>query len=411
VKIVVVCPHFEPDVAPTGEVATRIVEELGRRDHELDVYTSLPWYRGHRIEPGYEGRLVRREDTPWGRITRIHPFPTSDKRNIVRRGAAFVAFSALVAGLGARGGRADAVLAQSPPLTLGLAGYTIARRRKCPFIFNVQDVFPDVAVELGILKNSKLIAAASRLERMTYRLADVITVLSEGMRDNVMEKVVDAAKVRVVPNFVDIDAIKPAPRDNAYRQEFGLTDKFVVMYSGNVGFSMPLEIMIDAAAALSYDERIAFVIHGAGVARPELEKRARGLSNVRFVDMQPVERVPEIYAAADVHVVALKRGLARSSVPSKTYKILAAGRPLLASVDEGSEVARIVEEHEAGVAVPPEDAEAFTKAVARLADASEDARRMGSSGRKWVEQWASPEAVAGSYEELFEELGAHHGGR
>jgi colanic acid biosynthesis glycosyl transferase WcaI len=404
VKIVLVCPHFEPDVAPTGEVVTRITEELGRRGHEIDVYTSLPWYRNHRIEAGFEGRLIRREDTPWGCITRIHPFPTADKRRILRRGAAFVAFSALVAALGARGGPADAVLAQSPPLTLGLAGYLSSRARKSPFVFNVQDVFPDVAVELGLLKNSKLIAAAARLERVTYGLADVVTVLSEGMRDNIREKISDPNKVRVVPNFVDIEAMRPGPRNNSYRREFALTEKFVVMYSGNLGLSMPLEIMIDAAAALSYDDRIAFVINGAGVARNDLEKRARGLNNVRFVDMQPMERVPEVFAAADVHVVALKRGLARSSVPSKTYKILAAGRPLLASVDEGSEVARIVQEEGAGLAVPPEDAEAFTKAVVRLADGADEARRMGAAGRAWVEKWASPSAVADAYEKIFEEL-------
>ncbi len=162
--------------------------------------------------------------------------------------------------------------------------------------------------------------------------------------------------------------------------------------------------MLDAAGALSYEEDLVFVINGDGAARDELERKARDLSNVRFVDMQPLERVAEVYSAADVHVVPLKKGLARSSVPSKTYSILAAARPLIASVDEGSEVARIVERAGAGVAVPPEDSEAFTKVLRKLLDAPNELTRMGAAGRRFVETWASPAAVASAYETLFEEL-------
>ncbi|MGH2731244.1 MAG: glycosyltransferase, partial [Actinomycetota bacterium] len=126
--------------------------------------------------------------------------------------------------------------------------------------------------------------------------------------------------------------------------------------------------------------------------------------NVHFVDLQPPERLPEVLAAADVHVVPLRRGLARSSVPSKTYSVLAAGRPLIASVDEGSEVARIVERSGAGIAVPPEDPESLTKAIKALLDAPEEAARMGAAGRTFIEGWASPSAVAEAYESLFESL-------
>jgi colanic acid biosynthesis glycosyl transferase WcaI len=120
--------------------------------------------------------------------------------------------------------------------------------------------------------------------------------------------------------------------------------------------------------------------------------------------MQPKERLPEVLAAADVHLVPLKRGLARSSVPSKSYSILAAGRPLVASVDAGTEVARVVTDAGAGIAVPPEDGEALTKAIAALAAAPDDAARMGEAGRRFVEGWLSPAAVAESYEGLFDEL-------
>ncbi len=403
-KLVVITPHFAPDVAPTGTVMTRIVHELVGRGHRIDVITSLPWYRDHAVEPGYRGKLVRHEDAPWGRITRMHPFPAPDKRALLHRAAAFGAFSLMGAALGARGPDVDGVLAVSPPLTLGLTGWAAARARRAAFVFNIQDVFPDVAVELGVLEEGPLLSAVRRLERFCYERADAVTVLSEDLQDNVRAKTSRADKVRVVPNFVDLVAVSPGERDNSYRREFELQGKTVVMYAGNVGLSQSLDTVVEAAAALAHEEDLVFVINGHGARRAELERQARGLTNVRFVDMQPFQRLGEVLSAADIHLVPLKKGLAHSSVPSKTYSILAAGRPLIASVDRGTEIARLVERSESGVTVPPEDPEALTKAIRRLLDAPEQRARMGESGRRFVEGWASPEAVAKAYEDLFEEL-------
>jgi len=410
-NLLVLCPHFAPDVAPTGEVMTQITEQLAQRGHRLHVVTSLPWYQHHAIEPGWTGQVVRHEDTDWGRITRVHPFPT-DKGNIPARALAFGGFTALtgLAGLVSRG-RPQAVLAMSPPLTLGAAGWAVARRHRVPFVFNIQDVFPDVAVEVGAISNPRVIAAASWLERETYLRADAVTVLSDDLADNVAAKIAGRRgaagrreKVRVIPNFIDTEWIRPGERENEYRREHGLQGKTVVMYAGNVGFSQSLDLVIAAATHLAHDPQVVFVINGGGSARPTLERAAAGLPNVRFVDMAPKSRLPEVVAAADLHVVPLRAGLARSSVPSKLYTILAAGRPVVASVDAGTEVARTVERAGAGVAVPPDDPEAFTKAIERLIQSPAEALAMGESGRRFVEGWASPAAVAASYEALFDEL-------
>jgi len=408
VNLLVLCPHFAPDVAPTGEVMTRITTELAARGHRLHVVTALPWYQHHRIEPGWTGRLARTQTVDWGRITRVHPFPT-DKRNIPARALAFGGFTALTGLVSVLSRpRPDAVLAMSPPLTLGLAGWLAARARRVPFVFNIQDVFPDVAIELGVITNPSVIRVASWLERFTYLRSDAVTVLSEDLRDNVASKLGRhrPERVRVIPNFVDTEHIRPASRDNSYREQFGLTGKTVVMYAGNVGFSQSLDLVLDAAAALAHEPDLVFVINGGGAARPELERRAAGAPNVRFVDMQPKDRLPEVLAAADIHVVPLRRGLARSSVPSKMYSILASGRPIVASVDAGTEVASVVERAGAGLAVPPDDAEALTKAIARLVADPDEARRMGAAGRASVERWASPAAIAEQYEALFDELRA-----
>jgi colanic acid biosynthesis glycosyl transferase WcaI len=173
-----------------------------------------------------------------------------------------------------------------------------------------------------------------------------------------------------------------------------------------VGFSQSLDLVLAAARALVDRPDVAFVINGGGSARESLIEAASGLPNVTFVDYQPKERLPEVLAAADIHVVPLRRGLARSSVPSKTYSILAAGRPVVASVDEGTEVARVVERAGAGLAVPPDDPGAFTAAVTKLLDAPDQAREMGQAARAFVERWVSPAAVAERYEALFDELRA-----
>jgi colanic acid biosynthesis glycosyl transferase WcaI len=413
--LTVICPHFTPDVAPTGEVMTSIAGELVRRGHRLHVVTSLPWYERHAVEPGWEGQLVRTELAEWGRVSRIHPFPT-DKRNIPARAVAFGGFTGLATAVAMTGTRPDAVLAMSPPLTLGLAGWVVSGFHRVPLVFNIQDIFPDVAVELGLVKGRRLIALLQWLERFAYRRSDAVTVLSDDLAGNVRAKITrglrgraaarQAAKVHVIPNFVDTDWIRPGPKENHYRAVHGLQGRRVVMYAGNVGFSQSLDLLLDAAAAMVDEPDVVFVINGGGAARPDLERRAHGMPNVRFIDMQPKERLPEVLAAADVHVVPLKKGLAFASVPSKLYSILAAGRPIVASVDPGTEVARTLERAGAGLAVPPGDAEAFTKAIRRLLDAPDEAEAMGAAGRRFVESWASPAAVAEAYERLFFDLRA-----
>lgn len=403
-KIVVLGPHFAPDTAPTGTVLTRIVEELAAHGHELHVVTSLPWYRAHRIEPAWTGRLVRTEQVEWGTITRIHPFPGDDKSNLVRRALGFVAFSILAGVAALRAGgwfrRTDAVFAMSPPLTLGLTGWLVARLRRGRLLFNIQDVFPDAAVRTGAITNRRVIAVASWLERVSYRRADAVTVLSDDLRDNVAGKVDEptARRVHVIPNFVDTDRIAPADRMTAYRADLGFDDRPIVLYAGNVGFSQSLDLIVAAARACP---DLGFVVNGDGAARAELESQASDVPNLRFVGYQPIERLPEVLATGDVHVVPLRAGLGDVSVPSKTYSSLAAGRPVVASIDPGTEIPRLLDEAGAGVSVPPDDPDAFVAELRRLADDPATRERLGASGRRWVVEHASPSAIGAAYNELM----------
>jgi colanic acid biosynthesis glycosyl transferase WcaI len=408
-RVVVLGPHFEPDTAPTGRVLTRLVHELAGRGHELHVVAALPWYRSHAIEPGWAGRLLRRETTPWGTIRRIHPFPGGDKRDLARRAAGFAAFSVLAgwAGLAAGGWlrRADAVIAMSPPLTMGLTGRLVAWSHRAPLVFNIQDVFPDAAVETGAITNRHVIRAASWLERMSYRRADAVTVLSDDLRVNVVAKLPTrrASTVHTIPNFVDTTRIVPSDRMTAYRAELGIGAEPVLLYAGNIGYSQSVELLLDAARRLPH---ITVLVNGEGVARAALEERAVGLTNVRFASYVPEDRLGELLATGDVHAVPLRRGLAAVSVPSKTYSILAAGRPVVAAIDGGTEIPRLLAASGGGVSVAPDDPDAFVAAVAGLVDDLPAAAAMGRRGRAWVVAAASPAAVAGAYERLLRTLRA-----
>jgi len=406
--IVVLVPHFAPDTAPTGEVITRIVDEFIAAGQRIHIVTALPWYRTHAIEEGWTGRLVRRERTAWGSIIRVHPFPGKSKSNLLRRAIGFAGFSAIagVCTLFAGGihRRPAAIISMSPPLTLGLTGWLAARLRFTTAIFNIQDVFPDAAIETGAIASKRIISAARWLERISYHRSDAVVVLSDDLRDNVVAKVSPrhVSKIKVIPNFVDADRIVPMDRMTPYRQELNIGDELVVMYAGNVGYSQSLTMLLHAARHMP---NVTFVINGDGAARADLEAQAAGLSNIRFAGYQPRERVGEVLASGDIHVVPLRTGLGAVSVPSKTYSILAAARPVVAAIDPGTEVTRILDQSGAGVSVAPDNEEVFTVALQNMVTNIEDAREQGRKGRQWVETHVSPAAVAHSYLALIADIG------
>jgi len=405
-RFIVVCPHFAPDIAPTGRVITQLVDEWAALGHEIHVVTALPWYRNHQVEPGWRGRLVRRERTAWGSVTRVHPFPAKSKANLLARAFAFLLFSkiagicALVAGRpNNRRTPIDAVIAMSPPLTLGVVGWLAAVGRRSRLIFNVQDVFPDAVVKTGAVKNSLLIALAAWLERFTYRRASAITVLSSDLQRNVRDKLPPglADRVHVIENFVDTQRVAPLDRNTPYRRELDLGDEVVVMYAGNVGFSQSLDTLIAAARRLP---QLSFVINGAGAALTHVKHLARDLANVRFGDYQPETRLAEVLATADIHVVPLRAGLAEVSVPSKTYSILAAGRCVVAAVDFGTQIERLITQANAGVSVQPDDVDALTAALADLANDAARRTMFGYNGRAFIERHPSARHAAESYVRL-----------
>ncbi len=384
---------------------TKLVYALADRGHTVDVVTSLPWYRLHDVEPEWRGKPWQRSTTAAGDIIRVWPFPT-DKSNVPARAAAFAGFTALATTAALTLGKPDVVLAMSPPIFLGNAAAAVARRWKVPFVFNVQDIFPDVAVDLGALSNPRVIEGAKKLERSLYRQAAAVTVLSEDQAANVRAKIHpdEIDKVRIIANFVDLERVRVTEVENSWRAERGLQGKTVVMYAGNVGMSQSFDLIEHAAAALADRPDVHFVINGEGAGRPVVDEWVSRHANVSSFDFVGREGVSELLGAADLHLILLKTGLSRSSTPSKLYGIMAAGRPILASIDVGSEVDIIVAAADCGRTVPPDDPDAFLTALKALLAEPMEMESMGTRARQHVEELLTPQTQAAAYEQLFNEM-------
>ena len=406
-RLLVITPHFEPDTAPTGIIVASLVEQWVKQGHQIEVVTSLPWYEKHEIATQWKGRLFRRDEKESVTVTRLHPFP-QDKSKLLQRLVSFLAFSflAVIASLSIKG-PFDAVIVVSPPLTLGNVGKIAAIRHRCKLILNLQDIFPDVAVALGMVKSRSSIKLLEKYEKFTYSGSDAITVLSEDLEKNVNKKIdrmKPPPKIAVVPNFLISSSIKPQSRLTNYRREHELGEKFVVMYAGNLGNSQSFELITNAAKKHEEREDVVYVINGSGVMSDRLNEQANELKNLKVIEHQPIERLSEILATADIHLVPLRTGLGDMSVPSKIYSVFAAGRPVIASVDPGTEIERIVVESEGGISVAPDDFDSFIFELEGLIENSELRAEMGIKARLWLEKWYSSQTIADSYLDLIRQL-------
>jgi len=239
------------------------------------------------------------------------------------------------------------------------------------------------------------------MERFVYKRAFAVTTIAPGMWRAISTRVNDASKVRLIPNFVDTREIGPRPKDNPFAREFDLTDRFTVVYAGNMGPAQGLETLLGAADLTRNERTILFVFVGDGTARDDLSRTAaeKNLTNVRFIPLQPYERVPDIYGASDLCVVPLASGLSSEAVPSKVYRIMAAERRVLALADVDSDLASVVRESGAGLVVRAGDAEALAATV--IAAALSGDPDAGRKGRRYVMEHADRGKITSKYSALL----------
>lgn len=402
---------FAPDGVSTSVLMTELAHELRGLGHEITVLTTTPHYN---VEP--EARARQPLHKKWGSllyesdcdgIPVYHAaIPTKGSR-VGARLLDYARFHAISTAAGLTvAGDYDVIFAPSPPLTIGLSAWLLRLLKRAPFIYNVQEIYPDVAVSLGVLRNPRAIGALERLERFVYGRAYTITTISERFRRRLLQKNVPPGKLRVIPNFVDTEFIQPGPRHNDFSTSHRLDDKFVVLYAGNIGLTQGFETILDAAQQLADLPDLHFLFVGDGTRRDWLaEQLAReSYSNVTLLPYQPRSVVPQIYATADLCLVPLKKGTAQETFPSKIYTIMAAARPVVAATDPESELADLVQTADCGWAVPPDDAAALSDVLRRAYEERSLLARKAHLGHAHVVANYSRQAVAQRYDELIREL-------
>jgi colanic acid biosynthesis glycosyl transferase WcaI len=406
-RILLLIIQFPPDVNSTGLLMAQVAEGLREHGHEVTVITAFPHYEKFEVWPEYRGRLARRDTHNGVDVLRLWVYASGAKQRMIHRLLSYLSFNALAAIAGLLSRKPfDVVLCPNGSFFTGIAGSVVAWPRGIPVVYNVQDLYPDVPVRAGQLRNRRAIAALEKIERFMYGAAAHVTVIAPAFRENLLGKGVPAEKVSVIPNFVDTEFIRPLPKDNDFSRRHGLAHKFVISHAGNLGYVYDLETLLDAAALLRDERDIEFLIVGDGVAKGGLERKARalGLPNVRFLPFQPREQLPWLRATSDVQVSLYRRGAASDSLPSKIYEIMASGRPLLASAERDSDVWRLVGETQCGVCVEPESAAQLAEAILALYGDPERREAMALRGRRHAEESYSRQVVVERYHDLFRRL-------
>lgn len=415
-RILFLTMYYKPDNAATGILMAELAEELAEQGHDVRVVTSMPHYSTNAIWPEYRGKAWMRERQGKILVQRVWSYVPVNKDKLLPRFFSYLSFTVFSSLIGSLATRPDVIItpSPSPPLTNGASAYFLGKLRRVPFISNIQDIYPDVAIRMGVMKNPVVIAAYKKLERFVYAKSGAVTVISESFRRNLMAKGVPESKLTVVPNFIDANFVSPLPRRNDFSAEHGLDDRFVALFAGNVGMSQGLETVLEAAALLREKRDILFLIVGNGASKVSLQAQAKrmNLDNVRFLPYQPYDKVPELYSASDVGLIPLRRGFTNDSVPSKMFTVMGVARALVACVDSQSETARVIADARCGICVEPEDAQALADAVAQLYADQAEAAHMGERGRAYVEKHFTRQTVAHQYEQVFAQvMSAHRGSK
>ncbi|MDX2097747.1 MAG: glycosyltransferase family 4 protein [Leptolyngbyaceae cyanobacterium bins.59] len=406
-RILIYSYNYHPEPIGIAPLMTELAEGLVKRGHEVRVVTGMPNYPQRQIYEGYRGKFYLKEERNGVSIQRsyvwVRPKPGLLDRLLLE--ASFIFTSIFPA---FKGWRPDVVLLTAPPLPASLPAALLGWVHSCPIVLNLQDILPDAAIHVGLLRNKVIIRAFEILEKIAYRTATKISVITDGFTENLTQKKVPAEKIVCIPNWVDVNFVRPMPKENAFRAEHKLEGKFVVMYSGNIALTQGLETVVRAAAYLSHILEIVFVIVGEAEALENLRAYCERFKadNVLLLPFAPREKLPEMLAAADVGLIVQKSNVISFNMPSKTQILLASGRPIVASVPENGTAARAVLQSGGGIVVKPEEDRALAYAVLDLYANPTKADMLGEKGRLYAEENYSFEKAISQYETLFNTLTA-----
>ena len=373
-------------VDPTHAGGTRHFELMSfwaRHGHKTTMITgTVDYLTGRRIE-GTRGWVTEQwlDDI---RVLRAYTLPTLHT-SFNHRVLAFCSFmiSAIFAGL--RSGPVDVVIGTSPPIFQLVSAWLIAVFKRKPFVLEIRDLWPEFAIEIGVLKNPLLIWLSRSLESFMYARANHIVVNSPAFRGYLLEKGIRASRISVVPNGVDPDMFQPEADGERFRKDLGLANQFIATYAGALGMANDISTILRAAARLRENDSVHFLLVGAGKEADNLRAEAESLrlTNVTFAGTYPKNRMNEVLAGSDACLATLKDiRMFRTVYPNKVFDYMAAGRPVVLGI--GGVIRDVVEDAQAGIAFEPGNDEQLAKAILKLAGDRVASSEMGAHGRSYV---------------------------
>jgi glycosyltransferase involved in cell wall biosynthesis len=391
-RLLVLNQYYWPGVEATANLLTELCEALAAT-HAVTVITGAS--RG----------LPRRQERNGVQIVRVRS-TAYDRAHLFGRGMNYLSYALGVVGKAMFSNRPDLVVCMTDPPFVGSIARLVRTRFRAPLLIVMQDVFPEVAIKLGRLKNPLVVRLLRLLIDPSLRAADRVVVIGETMKRRVEEKGVSADRIRVIPNWGDAGSVVPRPHDNDWARRHKLAKRFVVMHSGNIGHAQNLDALIRATTFLRDLDDLAVVLIGSGARRAELVQLTRVLQadKVEILAYQERAILSQSLSTADVHVVGLARGLAGYVVPSRVYGILAAGRPVIAATDPESETAQLVTQVGCGIVVPPGNPFALAAAIRAAHDGEYDLEGMGKRARAFAEAEADRSIAVGRYRAVLAEL-------
>lgn len=399
--VVLLTHYFPPEVGAPQSRLSELASRAQAAGHSVTVLTSFPNYPTGVIPAGYRGRFRMVEKLGGVRVIRTWTYATPN-RGFLRRilNHLSFAFSSLFATRMLD--RVDIFFVESPPLLIGLAALALRRLKRAPYIFNVSDIWPQSAIELGALRNRTAIWLAEKLELRLYRRAVRVSVVTPGILQRLAARGIPREKLALLTNGVDTAVFRPAAPDIGLARELGFDERKVFLYAGTHGMAQGLSTVLEAARLTNRTD-VIYVLAGEGAEKEALVHEAERLrlTNVRFLDNQRKDRMPALLNLAYAAVVPLKRlDLFKSALPSKMFESMATAKPIVASM--WGEAAELVRTANCGVVVEPEDARSLADAVEKLAGDPTLARSLGENGRRCVEENFDRDAIAGRFIALLE---------
>lgn len=411
-KILFLPAYFYPEHGASSYLDLNLKEDFANENFDMVLYTPTPT-RGISIEV-YNAYKKRKKEWMFNRHLEIHRFSMfKERKNPILRTIRYTLNWIIQFQKGLFVNNIGCIFIVSTPPIQGVLGGVLKKIKKVPFIYNLQDIFPDSLVGTGLAKKDGLLWKIGRvIENFTYRNADKIIVISEDFKRNIMAKGVPEEKIEVIYNWVDEQAVINIPRENnKLFEKYNLDpNKFYITYCGNIGLTQNMDLLLDVAKELSTENNIHFVLVGEGADKSRVQSRVEKekIENISFLPFQPYEDISHVFSLGDVGLIISKPGVGENSVPSKTWSIMSAERPVIANFDE-NEIRSILNDNNCGIFTKAGDKEAFKKAILELYNNKDKAIQLGKNGRQFIMENLTREIGTSKYVKVVKEVMAKKG--